>query len=219
MQVLFDLRPAAIVHAQEQQIEPIRLTAVSLFVVFVIVSLFNIFYASSHLLAITKELAILRGEENSLSSQVGNYNDMVTEMRSFKDRLTKKIDFINQELPTVEFLATLEGAVPQGLKITTVEIRQGNVRMEGVAVQNDSVVEFGKKLAQADSIILQVDAPITTKAAVGTKMRTAFSITCNIKNITEITEITTAPKNTEQPASADIPAAEVVSAEKGAAVK
>ena len=216
MRVLFDLRPAALVHSQNQKVDPARLTLVTLFVAFIIISLFNIGFIVTHTMAVTKELSTLRGEENSLSGQSDSYNMMVTDMRSYKEALTNEMGFLNQEIPVVEFLALLEGALPQGVKITNVEMGPGNVKMNGLALVDSGVVDFGERLARMDSIIKKVSAPITTKTAVGNSVRSNFTITCDIKGISEITDTSALSHSVSQQVQAGSAEPEVISAEKGA---
>ena len=219
MQVLFDLRPASLVQAQNQKVEPLRLLVATFFVAFLLVSMFNIVYLTTHMMSTSQELSALKSEGAALSDQSTNYDIMVADMRSFTERLTNEIGFLNQELPVVEFLSILEGAVPPGVKITNIVVEPGNVRMNGVALVDSGVVDFAERLNRVDSIVKRVSAPITTKTAIGRSVRSNFTITCDIKGISEITPPSAASQSDIQPKSENSPEADVKPAEEGVVVQ
>lgn len=186
MQVLFDLRPQHLVHEQETRVDPIRLLSVLLFVAFVLLSAFNIGYITLQLNAVRSELSALRGEEARVGDNNARLTESIKSMRVMRDRIKAYLAFTSQELPTVEFMAALEGAVPRGLKINNLEIRPGNVLMRGSALTDQDIIDFGAKLDGMRGIVRKVDAPVTTKGTLGSMIVSDFSMTCNIRSISDI---------------------------------
>ena len=188
MQVLFDLRPPHLVQSQETRVDPIRLLSVLLFVVFVLLSVFNIAYTTMQLNGVRSELARIRGEQTRVGENNDRLGSSIDGMRAFRDRIKVYLAFTRQELPTVEFMAALEGAVPRGLKIANLEIRPGSVLMRGSALTDQDIIDFGAKLDGMRNIVRKVDAPVTTRGAIGTRMISDFSMTCSIRTISEIAD-------------------------------
>ncbi|MDL2263026.1 hypothetical protein LJC31_00075 [Synergistaceae bacterium OttesenSCG-928-I11] len=188
MQVLFDLRPPHLVQSQETRVDPIRLLSVLFFVVFVLLSIFNIAFTTLQLNNVRSELARLRGEETRVTDNNDRLGASIGSMREFRDRIKAYLAFTRQELPTVEFMAALEGAVPRGLKIANLEIRPGSALMRGSALTDQDIIDFGAKLDGMRNIVRKVDAPVTTRGTLGTRMISDFSMTCSIRSITDIAD-------------------------------
>lgn len=186
MQVLLDLRPAHLVHIQEQRIDPIRLLSVLLFSIFFILSIFNIGMTFIKLREVREELAAVRGENIRVKENNDRLAASIAEMRKMRDRVRVYLEFSRLELPTVEFMAALEGAVPSGLKVTNMEIRPGNVLMKGAALTDQEIIDFGAKLDGMRHIVTRVGAPVTTKGTLGSRMISDYSIICNIRPISEV---------------------------------
>lgn len=194
MQVLFDLRPRHLVQTQNQQVDPIRLFSVLFFIVFVAVSLYNI-------LNTVMKLRDARAQLNSLSSDRMVTSDTATRlevdianMRVLKNKIKAYVEFTRLELPTVEFMAALEGAVPLRLKIVKLIITPGGASMTGAGVDDQDIIDFGAKLDSMKNIVTKVDAPVTTKSTMGNRMISNFIITCSMKSLSEIAESYTMPE-------------------------
>ena len=188
MQVLFDLRPPHLVQIQETKVDPVRLLSVLFFVVFVLLSVFNIAFTTLQLGNVRSELARLRGEETRVSDNNNQLASSIDSMRAFRDRIKAYLAFTRQELPSVEFLAALEGAVPRGLKIANLEIRPGSAIMRGSALTDQDIIDFGATLDGMRNIVRKVDAPVTTRGTLGTRMISNFSMTCSVRSISEIAD-------------------------------
>lgn len=198
MQVLFDLRPPHLVQSQETRVDPIRLLSVLFFVVFILLSAFNIAFTTLQLGSARSELARLKGEEARVSDNNNRLIAGIDSIRAFRDRIRAYLAFTSQELPAVEFMAALEGAVPRGLKIANLEIRPGSVLMRGSALTDQDIIDFGATLDGMRNIVRKVDAPVTTRGALGARMVSDFSMTCSIRPISEI-----AGASPEQPEGAE----------------
>ncbi len=186
MQVLFDLRPPHLVQSQETRVDPIRLLSVLFLVIFVLLSVFNIAYTTLQLGSVRSELARLRGEEARVSDNNNRLTSSIDSMRALRDRIKAYLAFTRQELPAVEFMAALEGAVPRGLKIENLEIRPGSALMRGSALTDQDIIDFGATLDGMRNIVRKVDAPVTTRGTLGERMISNFSMTCSVRSISEI---------------------------------
>jgi hypothetical protein len=186
MQVLFDLRPPHLVQSQETKVDMVRLLCVLLFVLFVLLSAFNIAFTTLQLSGVRAELARIRGEAERAGENKNRLDSRLAGMREFTDGVREYLAFTSQELPIVEFMTALEGAVPPGLKIENLEILPGNVIIKGSALSDRDIIDFGAKLDSMRGIVRKVDAPVTTRGAVGAKIVSDFSMTCDIRSISEI---------------------------------
>jgi hypothetical protein len=186
MQVLFDLRSSHLVQSQETRVDPIRLFSVLLFAIFVLLSIFTIVFTALQLNDARNELARIRDEEARISVSNDRLASSIDGMREFRDRISEYLVFTRQELPTVEFMAALEGAVPQGLKIANLEVSPGNVLMKGSALTDQDIIDFGAKLGSMRGIVQKVNAPVTTRGTISGRRVSDFSMTCSIRSINEI---------------------------------
>jgi hypothetical protein len=174
------------VHIQEQQVDLTRLLSVLFFVAFVGLSLFNIGHITFRLRDVRAELANVEGEQLIVSDQTERLGQRIAEMRKLRDKVRAYIEFTRQELPTVEFMAALEESVPDGVKITNLQIRPGSVTMRGSALTDQDISDFGLRLDGRKDITTGVGAPTTTKATLGSRMISDFSISCNLRSISDI---------------------------------
>ncbi|MDR1481069.1 MAG: hypothetical protein LBI74_00415 [Synergistaceae bacterium] len=188
MKVLFDLRPSHLVQEQDQQMDITRLFSLIFFLVFCLLSLVNIVYIAKNLLEVREELTITRGDEIAVTENVTMLTASINKMREVRDRARIYLEFTRQELPAVEFMAALEGAASDGLTIINMDIRPGNVMMRGSAVGDQDIIDFSSRLDGMKNIVTKVDAPVTTRGLVGSMRVTDFSVTCNIKSLSEIAE-------------------------------
>ena len=190
MQVSLDLRPAHLVFIQEQKVDIVRLLSVLLLLIFLILSVVNIGFTAFKLRDVRAELASTRGEQVRVKENGDRLSASIVEMRKMRDRVKAYLEFTRLDLPTVEFMAALEGAVPNGLKIANLEIRPGNVLMRGAALTDQEIIDFGAKLDSMRNIVTRVGAPVTTKGTLGgrrgTVMISEYSIACNIRSISDV---------------------------------
>ncbi|MDR1885331.1 MAG: hypothetical protein LBQ56_03590 [Synergistaceae bacterium] len=186
MKVLFDLRPAHLVQNQDQRVDPIRLLSALLFVIFCLLSIFNIAYTTMKLFDVRAELMSAKGDEIAVSENVTMLTASINTMREIRDRARIYLEFTRQELPVVEFMAALEGAITSGITITTMEIRPGNVMMKGSAVGDQDIIDFSSRLDGMKNIVTKVDAPVTTRGALGNRPIADYTVTCNIRSISDI---------------------------------
>jgi hypothetical protein len=107
-------------------------------------------------------------------------------MQAEKTRIVAYLEFTREELPAVEFMKALEDTVPNGLKISTLEVRPGNALMVGSALGGDQIIEFAANLDSQKYIVTKVDSPITNKSELRGRQISDFRITCDLRKILDI---------------------------------
>jgi len=186
MQVLFDLRAPKIVQTQEKQIDALRLLSMILFCGFVVVSLFNIAYTVINLRDVRAQLDSIKGEQSVLVGQAAKIDTEIATLRLYKEKIKAYVAFSKEEMPSVEFLASLEGAMPGGVKLTRMDMKPGNVVIRGVAITDQDIVDFGGKLDGMKNIVTKVDAPVTAKTTVGSRILVEFTVPLAVKTVSEV---------------------------------
>ncbi|MDR3255579.1 MAG: hypothetical protein LBT31_08415 [Synergistaceae bacterium] len=186
MKVLFDLRPQHLVRVQDQQVDLLRLLSVLLFVAFVLLSLFNIGNITYNLRDVNVRLAATHGNLSVVTANSNRLAARIEEMRVLRDRTRAYLEFTRQELPSIEFMAALEGIVTSGMKVESLELRPGSATMRGSALTDQDIVDFSARLDGMKNITSLVDAPITTKGSLGAAMISEFAISCTLRSISDI---------------------------------
>lgn len=179
---------------RERRIDPPRLLILSLFVVFLLLSVYNIGHTVSRLRSARAEIACLKGEEARVVAMATRLGNTIASLKKAHDRTLDYLAFVRFDLPAVEFLAALEEAVAPGIKIAAVEMQPGSARMRGSALTEQDVRGFAARLEGMQYIVSKVEVPVVTKGAVGRRAVWNFAISCDIEQIAEIT----APKAAER---------------------
>ncbi len=157
-----------------------------LFGAFVVISLFNIAYTVINLRDVRSQLDSVKGEQTVLVDQSARIDMEIGTLRLYKEKIKAYVAFSKEEMPSVEFLAALEGAIPNSVKLTRLEMKPGNVLMKGVALTDQDIIDFGSKLDSMRNIVTKVDAPVTAKDASGGRVILEFTIPCTIKTVSEV---------------------------------
>lgn len=186
MQILFDLRSPKLVQLQEKHVDPLRLLSMVLFGGFVVISLFNIAYTVINLRDVRSQLDSIKGEQTVLVDQSARIDTEIGTLRLYKEKIKAYVAFSKEEMPSVEFLAALEGAVPSSVKLTKLEMKPANVVIRGVALGDQDIVDFGGKLDSMRNIVTKVDAPVTAKATSGSRIILEFTMPCTVKTVSEV---------------------------------
>ncbi|MDR1508336.1 MAG: hypothetical protein LBS53_01705 [Synergistaceae bacterium] len=187
MQVLFDLRPPHIVQLQSQRVDITRVLSVLFFVIFILISVYNIGNIAYNFLEVRKSLADATGEQRSVQDAGAAFTMEINRLRAIKNKITVYLEFTREELPAVEFMKALEDALPpQGLKISQLEVRPNNVLMIGSALSDNEITMFAANLERLNYIVTRVDSPVTTKSTLGSKQISDFRLACTIKKVLDI---------------------------------
>jgi hypothetical protein len=187
MQVLFDLRPPHIVQLQSQKVDITRVLSVLFFVLFILVSVYNIGNIAYNFLEVRKNLANAMGEQRSVQDASAAFTAEINRLRTIKNKITVYLAFTREELPAVEFMKALEDALPQqGLKVSRLEVRPNNVLMTGSALSDNEIAMFAANLESLNYIVTRVDSPVTTKSTLGSRQISDFRLACTIKKVLDI---------------------------------
>jgi Tfp pilus assembly protein PilO len=163
-----------------------RLLSVLFFLVFLILSIFNIGYTAVNLRGVMQNLSAQTGEQMSVRDQSATLAVTIKNMQALKTRVVAYLEFTREELPSVEFMKILEDVVPPGLKISALDVRPGNVRMTGSALGDDEINVLVTQLAAMRYIVTKVDAPVTTKSTLNSRLISDFTLTCDIRAVLDI---------------------------------
>ena len=186
MQVLFDLRPPHLVAYQSQKVDMSRVLSVVLFLIFLMMSLYNIGFTTFRYVQTRQELATARGEQDQVKTTSASFAAKIRQMQELKTKIVAYLEFTREELPAVEFMKALEDALPNGLKISALSVRPGNVLMVGSALSDAEIIGLSSNLDAMRYIVTKVDAPVTTKSTLGVRMISDFRLTCDIRKILDI---------------------------------
>lgn len=186
MQVLFDLRSPKLVQLQETRVDPLRLVSMLFFGAFVVVSLFNIAYTVINLRDVRAESDSISREQTILVDQAARIDTEIGTLRLYKEKIRAYVAFSKEEMPSVEFLSALEGAVPTSTKLTKLDMKPANVVIRGVALTDQDIVDFGNKLDSMKNIVTKVDAPVTARATSGRRIILEFTMPCTIKDVSAV---------------------------------
>ncbi|MDR1579320.1 MAG: hypothetical protein LBS35_03100 [Synergistaceae bacterium] len=186
MQVLFDLRPPHLVQLQSRSVDVSRLLSILLFMIFMALSFWNIGFTAFKYLQVRQELSASLGRQSEVRAQSASFAATIAQMRTLKTQIVAYLEFTREELPAVEFMKTLEDTVPDGLKISTLDVTPGNASMSGAALGDDQIIVFGANLGSQSYIVTRVSSPVTNKSVLGTRQIMDFQITCSLKKILDI---------------------------------
>jgi Tfp pilus assembly protein PilN len=186
MQVLLDLRPPHLVHLQERSVDALRLLSIVLFMVFMALSFWNVGFTAFKYLQVRQELSDLLGRQSEIRTQSASLAETIKQMQALKTQIAAYLEFTREELPAVEFLKTLEDTVPDGLKISSLNLIPGNASMTGSALGDDRIIAFAANLDSQKYIVTRVNSPVTTKSVLGSRQISDFRITCDIRKVLDI---------------------------------
>jgi len=186
MQVLFDLRPPHMIAYQSQKVDLSRVLSVVLFLIFILLSIFNIASTTFRYIQTRQELIAARGEQDQVRVSSSNFAAKIRQMQELKTKIVAYLEFTREELPAVEFMKALEDALPNGLKISSLSVQPGSVLMVGSALTDTEIIALSSNLGAMEYIVTKVDAPVTTKSTLGTRLISDFRLTCDIRKILDI---------------------------------
>jgi len=149
-------------------------------------SLYNIGLTTFRYVQTRQTLIAHRGEQDQVRTLSVTFTAKIREMQALKTKIVAYLEFTREELPAVEFMKALEDALPQGLKISSLSVRPGNVLMVGSALSDAEIIALSSNLDAMSYIVTKVDAPVTTKSALGARQISDFRLTCDIRKILDI---------------------------------
>jgi len=175
MTIKLDLRPVSLKRESRKAVNATRLVAAILLVAFCLVSLGSILYGSILALRLKEEKASLRMSIDELTTQDVRLTGELKRLQNESAQYTENLALVRADLPALEFLNALQGALPSATRMDSVEVTAGSAKIVGVASSEGEVVAFARKLGEA-SLVSSVSFPVTSKQ--GNLIR--FELTCSL---------------------------------------
>jgi Tfp pilus assembly protein PilN len=175
MTIKLDLRPAALRRETRKAVHVTRLVATILLVAFCIVSAVCILYGSVLAFRLREEKASLKLSIEELTAQDVRLTGELKRLQNESARFTENLALVKAELPALEFLNAVQGALPAASRMDSVEVNAGTAKLVGIAASEGEVVAFARKLGEAP-LVTSVSFPVTSKQ--GNLIR--FELTCSL---------------------------------------
>ncbi|ACZ19278.1 Fimbrial assembly family protein [Thermanaerovibrio acidaminovorans DSM 6589] len=167
MKVLLDLRPEAL-KAQQASAGGVGIAFVPILLLFLLflVGLVNVAWSSYvlfNLLAEREDVSYQLAESQALADRLAiQIGAMERRNRAVKDT----VDFLLKDTPSIEVLATVNGASPNDFFLEKVEIADGAFTVAGVGKDQGKVVAFATGL-NGQPVFQSVSMPVTEERKVG----------------------------------------------------
>lgn len=167
MKVLLDLRPEAL-KAQQASSGGVGIAFVPILLLFLLflVGLVNVAWSSYvlfNLLAEREDVSYQLAESQALADRLAmQIGAMERRNRTVKDT----VDFLLKDTPSIEVLATVNGASPNDFFLEKVEIADGAFTVAGVGKDQGKVVAFATGL-NGQPVFQSVSMPVTEERKVG----------------------------------------------------
>ena len=175
MTIKLDLRPETLKRESKKAVNATRLVAAVLLVAFCLVSLGSILYGTALAFRLREEKASLKLSIEELTTQDVRLTGELKRLQNESATFTENLALINAELPALEFLNAIQGALPSSTRIDSVEMSNGSAKLVGIASSEGEVVAFARKLGEA-TLVSSVSFPVTSKQ--GNLIR--FEVTCTL---------------------------------------
>jgi type IV pilus assembly protein PilN len=126
-------------------------------------------YQWSQLSALENELAALRSELQALNAKVKEVADLQVKIKDLRGKQKIIEDLNGKKSGPVLVMASLSRATPASLWLTDLRESAGNVTMNGLAVDNETVADFMRSLAASKhfsnvELIESIEGPRTTSS-------------------------------------------------------
>lgn len=167
MKVLLDLRPEAL-KAQQASSGGVGIAFVPILLLFLLflVGLVNVAWSSYvlfNLLAEREDVSYQLAESQALADRLAmQIGAMERRNRTVKDT----VDFLLKDTPSIEVLATVNGASPNDFFLEKVEIADGAFTVAGVGKDQGKVVAFATAM-NGQPVFQSVSMPVTEERKVG----------------------------------------------------
>jgi len=175
MTIKLDLRPASLKRETRKAVHATRLVAAILLVAFCLVSGVCILFGSVLSFRLREEKATLKLSIEELTAQDVRLTGELKRLQNESARFVENLALVKAELPALEFLNAVQGALPAASRMDTVEVNAGSAKIVGIAASEGEVVAFARKLGEAP-LVSSVSFPVTSKQ--GNLIR--FELTCSL---------------------------------------
>ena len=181
MKVALDLRPRSLIEQGKKRINFAGLLMTLLLLSFLLIGgatlgrSFLLFRSLQEGVAFLEETLLVQRAQNARLA--GELARLAEEEAMYVSALK----LLQDELPALEFLQAMEGALPLGVWVKTASMLPGKVSLQGSAFKEDDVVEFGKGLLDSP-LVAAVDFPVTSRVVKDGQSLVDFSLACSIRD-------------------------------------
>ena len=149
VRVLLDLRPRKTGERQGAQVAWSRiLLGVAAGAVLLLVSV-NLAVLSAQLVRLHREENRLLAERGLLESQSMKLGGEASQLKKRQAEREEQVRFLQEDLPVLEVLATLDALTPQGMSLESLKIQGKGLTLRGIAPGQDQVVALTHRLERA----------------------------------------------------------------------
>jgi len=185
MKVKLDLRPAYYKEIAEKKVDWARIVASVLVLSFLLVSGFTFGYGLVVSRSLKSERISLQNRIERLQMQNVSLGKELDRLKAVEEDYRSALGILQQELPSLEFLAVLENALPRTVWLETALVQKGRVAMSGNAFTENDVVDFGRSLMEAP-VVRAVGFPVTSRVTREGESVIRFNLDVGIKDIMEL---------------------------------
>jgi Tfp pilus assembly protein PilN len=188
MIVRFDLRPRSVIESSSKKIRYQRLVAAVLLLSFSLVTGITVVYGAMLSTSLRAERARL--ERVVEESQLENRR-LVSQIKTLRARekiFAGALSLLQKELPSLEFLGALEGALPPTVWLDKVSIKAGTATMSGNAYAENDIVTFARGLS-ASTVVTFVGLPVTTRSRRDGRDVVRFNLQCGVMDLEKLDQL------------------------------
>ena len=185
MSLKLDLRPVDYIESERKPVQLKRTAALVLVVLFAGVSVVTLIYGLVVSRALRAERLELQSDIDMKMVQVGKLGAELKKQQALYQDFGKALALLQKELPSVEFLGSLERTLPPGVWLQKASLAPGKAALSGFAYTENDVVSFGRALSEA-TVVSSVGFPVTTRVRQESGASVRFSLDCGIRDIMSI---------------------------------
>jgi Tfp pilus assembly protein PilN len=185
MSLKLDLRPIDYIESERKPVQLKRTAALVLVVLFAGVSLVTLIYGLVVSRSLRAERLDLQSDIDMKMVQTGKLGAELKKQQARYQDFSKALALLQKELPSVEFLGSLEQTLPTGVWLQKASLSPGKAALSGFAYTENDVVSFGRALSEV-SVVSSVGFPVTTRVRQESGASVRFSLDCGIRDIMSI---------------------------------
>lgn len=175
MKIKLDLRPQSYAESVSRGVDLAKIVATVLVLSFLVVSLTSFGYGFFLSKDLKKQRLALQNRIEALQVQNIKLGKELKRLKEKEADYQSALSLIEKELPSIEFLASLEKALPASVWLEKISISKGKVDLSGKAFTENDVVSFGKALLDAP-VVKAVGFPVTNRVEQDGQSVVTFSL-------------------------------------------
>jgi len=157
-----DLRPNEIKVVEGKKIDLSRVIALTLIVVFVVVSCFVIIYDFFIMKRLATERQILEADTKKLILENKKLDSYLAEVDAQLDLYQNALTLLKEDILSIEFLTALVAALPDNVWLTGLKVVSGRADVNGYAFAENDIAAFALKLLNVN-VVRSISPLVTSK--------------------------------------------------------